>query len=80
MGEILIFLELKLFELYNYYTINKYLNRELENMKEIDKSYLIKKINKLNKKIHRSESQENDNKTWWRKMKLKKLTEKLKHL
>ena len=49
-------------------------------MKEIDKSYLIKKINKLNKKIHRSESQENDNKTWWRKMKLKKLTEKLKHL
>ena len=43
-------------------------------MKEIDKSYLIKKINKLNKKIHRSESQENDNKTWWRKMKLKKLT------
>ncbi len=79
MGEILIFLELKLFELYNYYTINKCLNRELENMKEIDKSYLIKKINKLNKKIHRSESQENDNKTWWRKMKLKKLTEKLKH-
>ena len=49
-------------------------------MKEIDKSYLIKKINKLNKKIHRSESQENDNKTWWRKMKLKKLTEKLKQL
>jgi len=49
-------------------------------MKNIDKSYLIKKINKLNKKIHRSESQEDDNKTWWRKMKLKKLTEKLKHL
>ena len=49
-------------------------------MKEIDKSYLIKKINKLHKKIHRSESQENAHKTWWRKMKLKKLTEKLKHL
>jgi len=49
-------------------------------MKEIDKSYLIKKINKLNKKINRYERKENDNKTWWRKMKLKKLTEKLKHL
>ena len=68
------------FDLYNHYTINKRKNRELDNMKEIDKSYLIKKINKLNKKIHRSESQENDNKTWWRKMKLKKLTKKLKHL
>ena len=68
------------FDLYNYHTINKCQNRELDNMKEIDKSYLTKKINKLNKKIHRSESQENDNKTWWRKMKLKKLTEKLKHL
>ena len=49
-------------------------------MKEITKPYLKKKINQLNKKIHRSESQEDDNKTWWRKMKLKKLTEKLKHL
>ena len=49
-------------------------------MKIIDKSYLKKKINKLNKKIHRSETQEDDNKTWWRKMKLKKLTEKLKNL
>ena len=65
-----------------YKKIHNYLQqfRELDKMKEIDKSYLIKKINKLNKKIHRSESQENDNKTWWRKMKLKKLTEKLKHL
>jgi hypothetical protein len=45
-------------------------------MKIIDKSYLKKKINKLNKKIHRSEIQDDDNKTWWRKMKLKKLTEK----
>tara|TARA_B100001113_G_C21059595_1_gene600531 strand:+ start:120 stop:272 length:153 start_codon:yes stop_codon:yes gene_type:complete len=49
-------------------------------MKEIDKSYLRKKINKLNKKIHRSEIQDNDNKTWWRKMKLKKLIEKLNHI
>ena len=49
-------------------------------MKIIDKSYLKKKINKLNKKIHRSETQDDDNKTWWRKMKLKKLTEKLKNL
>ena len=49
-------------------------------MKEIDKSYLRKKINKLNKKIHRSETQDNDNKTWWRKMKLKKLIEKLNHI
>ena len=49
-------------------------------MKIIDKSYLKKKINKLNKKIHRSEIQDDDNKTWWRKMKLKKLTEKLRNL
>ena len=49
-------------------------------MKIIDKSYLKKKINKLNKKIHRSETQDDDNKTWWRKMKLKKLTEKLRNL
>lgn len=49
-------------------------------MKIIDKSYLKKKINKLNKKIHRSETHDDVNKTWWRKMKLKKLTEKLKNL
>ena len=49
-------------------------------MKIIDKSYLKKKINKLNKKIHRSETQDDDDKTWWRKMKLKKLTEKLRNL
>ena len=49
-------------------------------MKIIDKSYLKKKINKLNKKIHRSETQDDDNKIWWRKMKLKKLTEKLRNL
>jgi hypothetical protein len=31
-------------------------------MKKIDKSYLQKKINKLNKKIHIAESQEEENK------------------
>ena len=30
-------------------------------------------INQLNKKIHRAENQEDDNKVWWRKMKLIKL-------
>ena len=45
--------------------------------KEISKSYLSKKINKLNKKIHRAESQNDDNKVWWRKMKLEKLKYKL---
>ena len=42
-------------------------------MKKIDKSYLQKKINKLNKKIHRAESQDEENKVWWRKVKLNKL-------
>lgn len=46
-------------------------------MKEISKSYLSKKINKLNKKIHRAVSQNDDNKVWWRKMKLEKLKYKL---
>ena len=49
-------------------------------MKKIDAAYLSKKINKLNKKIHRAESQENDNKIWWRKMKLSKLKQKLTNL
>ena len=49
-------------------------------MKEISKSYLSKKINKLNKKIHRAESQNEDNKVWWRKVKLNKLKNKLIHL
>ena len=46
-------------------------------MKKIDKSYLKKKINKLNKKIHRAESQNEENKTWWRKLKITKLKERL---
>ena len=33
-------------------------------MKKIDISYLQKKINKLNKKIHRAESQNEENKVW----------------
>ena len=49
-------------------------------MKKIDKSYLQKKINKLNKKIHRAESQGEENKVWWRKVKLNKLKNKLIHL
>tara|TARA_B100000073_G_C23534041_1_gene493197 strand:+ start:212 stop:376 length:165 start_codon:yes stop_codon:yes gene_type:complete len=49
-------------------------------MKKIDPSYLSKKINHLNKKIHRSEEQGNDNKTWWRKMKLNKLKNKLNQI
>ena len=47
-------------------------------MKEITKPYLKKKINQLNKKIHRAEAQGNDNKVWWRKMKLSKLKDRLK--
>jgi len=43
----------------------------------MDKSYLKKKINKLNKKIHRAESHNEDNKAWWRKLKLDKLKERL---
>ena len=46
-------------------------------MKKIDKSYLKQKINKLNKKIHRAESQDQQNKVWWRKIKINKLKEKL---
>lgn len=42
-------------------------------MKKIDEAYLSKKINKLNKKIHRASVQGNENKVWWRKMKLSKL-------
>ena len=46
-------------------------------MKKIDALYLKKKINQLNKKIHRAEKQGDENKVWWRKMKLEKLKEKL---
>ena len=49
-------------------------------MKEISKQYLKKKINKLNKKIHRAEDQDDYNKVWWRKMKLDKLKNKLKKI
>jgi len=49
-------------------------------MKIVDKSYLKKKINNLNKKIHRAESQNEENKTWWRKLKLTKLKQKLRHI
>ena len=40
-------------------------------------NYLKRKINKLNKKIHRAEDQDANNKVWWRKMKLGKLKNKL---
>ena len=46
-------------------------------MKKMDKSYLKREINKLNKKIHRAESQDQQNKVWWRKIKINKLKEKL---
>tara|TARA_Y100001968_G_C19390060_1_gene735069 strand:- start:12 stop:164 length:153 start_codon:yes stop_codon:yes gene_type:complete len=49
-------------------------------MKIINAAYLRKKIHQLNKKIHRAEMQGNDNKVWWRKMKLAKLKERLKKL
>ena len=49
-------------------------------MKNIDKAYLSKKINKLNKKIHRAELQNEQNKAWWRKLKLSKLKERLNHI
>ena len=49
-------------------------------MKQISKSYLSRKINKLNKKIHRAEDQSDENKIWWRKMKLEKLKYKLKKI
>ena len=47
-------------------------------MKNINVAYLSKKINQLNKKIHRAKKQGNENKVWWRKMKLDKLMIKLK--
>ena len=46
-------------------------------MKKIDASYLRKKINKLNKKIHRAEVQGDTNKVWWRRLKLDKLKHRL---
>ena len=46
-------------------------------MKKIDAFYLKKKINQLNKKIHRAERQGDENKVWWRKMKLTKLKDRL---
>ena len=46
-------------------------------MKKIDAFYLKKKINQLNKKIHRAERQGDENKVWWRKMKLGKLKDRL---
>ena len=49
-------------------------------MKIIDENYLRKKINQLNKKIHRAETQGNENKVWWRKMKINKLKHKLTKL
>lgn len=49
-------------------------------MKKVDKSYLKRKINKLNKKIQRSESQNQENKNWWRKIKISKLKEKLNQI
>ena len=49
-------------------------------MKKVDKSYLKKKINKLNKKIHRSENQNDDNRTWWRMLKITKLKRKIIHI
>jgi len=42
-------------------------------MKKSDPLQLRKKINHLNKKIHRAENQGDENKVWWRKMKLRKL-------
>ena len=56
------------------------INLKINVMKKVDKSYLKKKINKLNKKIHRSEDQNEENKTWWRKLKLTKLKRKITHL
>tara|TARA_B100001059_G_C17398562_1_gene362625 strand:- start:240 stop:395 length:156 start_codon:yes stop_codon:yes gene_type:complete len=49
-------------------------------MKNINAPYLKKKINQLNKKIHRAEDQGDKNKIWWRKMKLEKLKSKLKEI
>ena len=49
-------------------------------MKKDDISRIGKKINQLNKKIHRAEKQGDHNKVWWRKMKLSKLKEKLSNI
>ena len=49
-------------------------------MKIVDTGYLRKKIHQLNKKIHRAEGQGDENKVWWRKMKLAKLKERLKKM
>ena len=49
-------------------------------MKKIDEKYLGKKINQLNKKIHRAEEQGDKNKVWWRKIKLSKLKDRLNKL
>jgi hypothetical protein len=49
-------------------------------MKKMGASYLGKKINKLNKKSHSAEEQGDENKVWWRKIKLGKLKEKLNNL
>lgn len=49
-------------------------------MKNINIAYLSKKINKLNKKIHRANKQGNENKVWWRKIKLDKLMSNMKGL
>lgn len=46
-------------------------------MNNNDEAKLFKKINKLNKKIHRAEGQRDTNRLWWRKIKLKKLKNKL---
>jgi hypothetical protein len=55
-------------------------NLKTNAMKKVDKSYLKKKINKLNKKIHRSEDQNEENKTWWRKLKITKLKHKINQI
>tara|TARA_B100001250_G_scaffold413267_1_gene446857 strand:+ start:5655 stop:5816 length:162 start_codon:yes stop_codon:yes gene_type:complete len=52
----------------------------MEYMKTINSAYLRKKTHQLNKKTHRAEMKGNDNKVWWRKMKLAKLKERLKKL
>ena len=49
-------------------------------MKKINVPYLKKKINQLNKKIHRAEEQGNENKICWRKIKIEKLKSKLKEI
>ena len=49
-------------------------------MKIINAPFLKKKINQLSKKIHRAEEQGNENKIWWRKIKLEKLKNKLKEI